>query len=189
MIYNMIQKSQHKLSGFYNDDFSQLQAVLSTLKKSKTPTLLIGVTYALLDFCEAYKIDFPNLKVLETGGMKGRRQEMVREELHEVLCKGFNVTDIHSEYGMTELFSQAYSEGKGIFRCPPWMKVLTRDVYDPLSASESKSGALNIIDLANINSCSFIATEDLGTVYSDSTFSVSGRLDSSQMRGCNLMVG
>ncbi len=188
MVNSLIGKSQHKFNGFYNHNFSLLHDVLLKLKTTKTPTILIGVSFALLDFCSVHSFDFQELIVVETGGMKGRRQEMIREELHEVLCKGFNVNTIHSEYGMTELFSQAFSKGRGLFGCPPWMKVLARDVYDPLSLSENDSGALNIIDLANINSCSFIATEDLGNVFPDGTFTVSGRFDSSQMRGCNLLI-
>lgn len=188
MVNALIGKSHNKLSGFNNDNLSLLKKVLSELKTKHTPTLLIGVTFALLDFCEKFNIDFPELTVVETGGMKGRRKEMIREELHDALKKGFNVCEIHSEYGMTELFSQAYSKGNGIFACPPWMKVLTRDVYDPLSLSENNNGALNIIDLANVNSCSFIATEDIGTVFQDGTFTVSGRMDSSHLRGCNLLV-
>ena len=187
MVNILIKKSSKKYSGFYNDNYSELQNVLSELKIKVIPTILIGVTFALLDFCNTHTIDFKNLTIIETGGMKGKRKEMVREELHDVLCKGFNVNTIHSEYGMTELFSQAYSKGEGIFSCPPWMKVLVRDIYDPLSLSENNSGALNIIDLANINTCSFIATEDLGTIFPGDTFSVSGRMDSSQMRGCNLL--
>ena len=189
MVDSLIGNSKHKFSGFYNDNFSLLHNVLSELKTIKTPTILIGVSFALLDLCRVHAIDFKELTVIETGGMKGKRKEMIREELHEVLCKGFNVSAIHSEYGMTELFTQAYSQGGGVFICPPWMKVLARDVYDPLCLSENNSGALNIIDLANINSCSFIATEDLGNVFSDGSFTVLGRMDNSQMRGCNLMIG
>jgi len=188
MVDKLTTKSQNKYSGFYNNDFQLLHDKLSELKSTKTPTLLIGVSFALLDFCDTHTTDFPELTVMETGGMKGKRKEMVREELHEILCKGFNVNNIHSEYGMTELFSQAYSNCNGIFICPPWMKVLARDIYDPLSLSENNNGTLNIIDLANINSCSFIATEDIGTVFSDGKFSISGRMDSSQMRGCNLLL-
>jgi len=189
MVNALIGKSHNKSSGFYNDNLQLLEKVLTELKTKQTSTILIGVTFALLDFCEKYKLNFPELIVIETGGMKGKRKEMIREELHNVLKNGFNVNEIHSEYGMTELFSQAYSKGNGIFVCPPWMKVLARDVYDPLSLSDNGNGALNIIDLANINSCSFIATEDIGTVLPDGTFKVSGRMDRSQLRGCNLLIG
>jgi hypothetical protein len=147
------------------------------------------VTFALLDFVEQHAINFPELIVMETGGMKGRRKEMIREELHEVLCNGFGVDTIHSEYGMTELLSQAYSKGNGIFNCPPWMKVITRDTNDPVSTLDSnKTGGINVIDLANINSCSFIATQDLGKVYKDGSFEVLGRFDNSDIRGCNLLI-
>ncbi|MGZ3834129.1 MAG: acyl transferase, partial [Mucilaginibacter sp.] len=151
--------------------------------------ILIGVTFALLDFVEHYPMDFPELIIMETGGMKGRRKEMIREELHHTLCKGFGVDTIHSEYGMTELLSQAYSKGHGIFNCPPWMKVITRDTNDPISPLDNdKTGGINVIDLANINSCSFIATQDLGKVYADGSFEVLGRFDDSDIRGCNLLI-
>jgi hypothetical protein len=150
---------------------------------------LMGVTFALLDFIEQYTINFPELIVIETGGMKGRRKEMIREELHALLCKGFGVNAIHSEYGMTELLSQAYSKGNGIFNCPPWMKIITRDTNDPMTElTPGKTGGINVIDLANINSCSFIATQDLGKVYADSSFEVLGRFDNSDIRGCNLLI-
>src|SRR6202012_2301985 len=142
---------------------------------NRKPTLLLGVTFALLDFSEKYRIDFPELIVMETGGMKGRRKEMIREELNKLLCAGFGVDAIHSEYGMTELLSQAYSKGGGIFCCPPWMKILTRDTNDPMSILDGgKTGGVNIIDLANVNSCSFIATKDLGRIYEDGSFEVLG---------------
>ncbi|MDB5061370.1 MAG: acyl transferase, partial [Mucilaginibacter sp.] len=132
---------------------------------------------------------FPELIVMETGGMKGRRKEMIREELHRTLCTGFGVDAIHSEYGMTELLSQAYSKGDGVFNCPPWMKIITRDTNDPFTLiGESKTGGVNIIDLANINSCAFIATQDLGKVYTDGSFEVIGRFDNSDIRGCNLLI-
>ena len=143
----------------------------------------------MLDFAEQFKIDFPELIVMETGGMKGKRKEMIRQELHEILCTGFGVNNIHSEYGMTELLSQAYSYGKGVFNCPPWMKILLRDTSDPLSLLQGKqSGGINVIDLANINSCSFIATQDLGKLHNDGSFEILGRFDNADIRGCNLLV-
>jgi hypothetical protein len=149
----------------------------------------LGVTFALLDFVEAYQVDFPQLIVMETGGMKGRRKEMIREELHDILTKGFGVDYIHSEYGMTELLSQAYSKGDGIFICPPWMRIITRDTNDPVTLMQGdRAGGINIIDLANINSCSFLATQDLGKVYADGSFEVLGRFDNADIRGCNLLI-
>src|SRR5699024_6767564 len=136
---------------------------LKQLKAQKTRTILFGVTYALLDFLETYQLNFPELIIMETGGMKGKRKEMIREELHQILCRGFGVSTVHAEYGMTELLSQAYSKGNGQFECPPWMKVFIRDINDPFSyRPENSTGGINIIDLANINSCSFISTQDLG---------------------------
>ena len=151
--------------------------------------MIIGVSFALLGFTEQYQLDLKNAVVMETGGMKGRRKEIVRQELHELLSKGFGVPHIHSEYGMTELLSQAYSKSNGVFDCPSWMKILVRDTEDPLTyLKNGKSGGINVIDLANINSCSFIATQDLGKINHDGTFEVIGRFDNSDVRGCNLMV-
>jgi hypothetical protein len=151
--------------------------------------LLIGVSFALLDLVERYKFNLKNTIIMETGGMKGRRKELIRNELHEVLKNGFGVDEIHSEYGMTELLSQAYSTGNGIFKCPKWMRVLTRDTEDALTIQQlGKTGGINVIDLANINSCSFIATQDLGRVHPNNTFEVIGRFDNSDIRGCNLMA-
>ena len=151
--------------------------------------LLIGVSFALLDLVEKHKFQLKNTIVMETGGMKGRRKELIREALHQILREGFGVKNIHSEYGMTELLSQAYSKGNGIFECPPWMKILTRDTEDALTVlPEGKSGGINIIDLANVNSGSFIATQDLGKTYPNGTFEVLGRFDNSDIRGCNLLV-
>jgi len=190
MIDSLIKGSNHSKSGFYLNEKNALLDTLLELKKSKTKTLLIGVTYALLDFIEKQKIDFSNLIVMETGGMKGRRKEIVREELHEMLCAGFGVSQIHSEYGMTELLSQAYSSGNGVFNAPAWMKILTREINDPLSlCKESKTGGVNVIDLANINSCCFISTQDLGRTLGDNQFEIIGRFDNSDTRGCNLMIG
>lgn len=189
MAQDMITQSQNADSGFYLYNHQELYETLMKQKVADKPTLLIGVTFALLDFVEQYRIDFPQLIVMETGGMKGRRKEMIREELHNILCAGFGVSSIHSEYGMTELLSQAYSKGRGIFNCPPWMRITTRDTNDPLTLTEQgKTGGVNIIDLANINSCSFIATQDLGKVYSDGSFEILGRFDNSDIRGCNLLV-
>ena len=155
----------------------------------KPNPILIGVSFALLDLIESYNFELKNTIIMETGGMKGRRKELIREELHAVLCEGFGVEEIHSEYGMTELLSQAYSKGNGLFECPPWMKILTRDTEDALTIlPEGKSGGINVIDLANINSCSFIATQDLGKAYANGTFEVLGRFDNSDIRGCNLLL-
>ena len=143
----------------------------------------------MLDFVEKYSIEFPELIVMETGGMMGKRKEILRTELHQILCKGFGVHLIHSEYGMTELLSQAYSKGRGIFHCPPWMKVISRDTNDPLSLlAHEQTGGINIIDLANINSCSFLATQDLGRTFHNGSFEILGRFDNSDIRGCNLLV-
>ena len=189
MIDSLIEQSDHLKSGFYLNETNALLDTLSELKKSNTKTLLIGVTYALLDFIEKQKIDFSNLIVMETGGMKGRRKEMVREELHNILCAGFGVSQIHSEYGMTELLSQAYSNGEGIFNTPPWMKILTREISDPLAlCKENKTGGINVIDLANISSCCFISTQDLGRTLGNKQFEIIGRFDNSDTRGCNLMI-
>jgi phenylacetate-coenzyme A ligase PaaK-like adenylate-forming protein len=189
MADDLIKQSKNPDSGFYLYNHEELYHQLKKQKDAKKPTLLIGVTFALLDFVEQYSINFPELIVMETGGMKGRRKEMIREELHQQLCAGFGVTAIHSEYGMTELLSQAYSKGKGLFNCPPWMKIITRDPNDPLDLLQNnKAGGINVIDLANINSCSFIATQDLGRVYPGNSFEVLGRFDNSDIRGCNLLI-
>jgi len=190
MTDDLIRQSCNPDSGFFLYNHDELYQLLKKQQQMQKPTLLIGVTFALLDFIENYNLNFPELIVMETGGMKGRRKEMIREELHAQLCKGFGVGAIHSEYGMTELLSQAYSKGKGIFNCPPWMKIITRDTNDPMSRlGHDKTGGINVIDLANSNSCSFIATQDLGRVYADSSFEVLGRFDNSDIRGCNLLVG
>ncbi|TCD00826.1 LuxE/PaaK family acyltransferase [Pedobacter psychroterrae] len=189
MVDSLISQSKNKESGYYLNNHADLLKKLQLQKEKGKKTILMGVTYALLDFVERYKIDFPELIVMETGGMKGKRKEMVREELHQVLKDGFGVNAIHSEYGMTELLSQAYSDGEGIFKCPGWMKINLRDTNDPLTLLElDKTGGINIIDLANINSCSFIATQDLGKLYPDGSFEVLGRFDNSDIRGCNLLV-
>lgn len=189
MVDSLLKQSEHPKSGYFLHDLNSLNQTLQELQLAGQKTILIGVTYALLDFVEQFELSFPELIVMETGGMKGKRKEMVREELHQLLCKGFGVTKIHSEYGMTELLSQAYSYGDGIFNCPPWMKILLRDTYDPLMlVSNKQTGGINVIDLANINSCSFIATQDLGKLYKDGSFEVLGRFDNADIRGCNLLI-
>lgn len=189
MVNDLIEKSEHPESGFFLHDTERLNEQLTILEARNTKTLLIGVSFALLDFCEKHQLNLKNTIIMETGGMKGRRKELIREELHHLLKQGFGVDDIHSEYGMTELLSQAYSKGNGIFKCPPWMKVLVRDTEDPFTyQSYAKTGGVNVIDLANIYSCSFIATQDLGKKYEDDSFEILGRFDSSDIRGCNLMV-
>jgi phenylacetate-coenzyme A ligase PaaK-like adenylate-forming protein len=177
-------------SGFFLRNRKELSGKLETLKPGKRKVILLGVTYALLDLAEEFPMQLGDAIIMETGGMKGQRREMIREEVHEILCKSFGVNVIHSEYGMTELLSQAYSKGNGIFSCPPWMRILTRDTGDPLSmTAPGKTGGINVIDLANLNSCCFIATQDLGRLHGDNTFEVLGRFDNSDVRGCNLMIG
>ncbi|MDB9732256.1 acyl transferase [Polaribacter sp.] len=189
MVADLIQKSKKPESGFYLDNMQELAKKLIELDKTGQKTLLIGVSFALLDLIEMQQFNLKNTIIMETGGMKGRRKELVREELHAILKNGFGVTEIHSEYGMTELLSQGYSKENGIFETPPWMKILTRDTEDALSINASgKNGGINVIDLANYNSCSFIATQDLGKVHENGTFEIIGRFDNSDIRGCNLMV-
>ena len=189
MVADLIEKSKKVESGFYLDNIQELANKLLELNRNGQKILLIGVSFALLDLIEMQQFNLKNTIIMETGGMKGRRKELVREELHTILQNGFGVTEIHSEYGMTELLSQGYSKGNGVFETPPWMKILTRDTEDALSINASgKNGGINVIDLANYNSCSFIATQDLGKVYENETFEIIGRFDSSDIRGCNLMV-
>ena len=214
MVNELKRLSGHPQSGFYLDDFEKLKEVLTELEKKKQKTILLGVTFALLDFAEKFPMPLQSTIIIETGGMKGRRKEMTRIEVHEKLKKAFSKNEIHAEYGMTELLSQAYSKADGIFKCPAWMKVLVRDDGDPLDVqslvgdletgvqsldSETRitnhesrittlTGALNIIDLANVYSCSFIATDDVGKIFSDCNFEVLGRIDGSDLRGCSLMV-
>lgn len=189
MVDDLIALSNQEKSGYFLYDHETLKDTLNYLQKNNKSTILIGVTYALLDFVEQYSLKFPELIVMETGGMKGKRREILRTELHAILCEGFGVESIHSEYGMTELLSQAYSKGHGLFNCPPWMKILARDTNDPLSLlGHEQTGGINVIDLANINSCSFIATQDLGKTYLDGSFEILGRFDNSDIRGCNLLV-
>lgn len=189
MVEDLIAKSKSVKSGFYLNNFDQLNSVLNELENRGEKTLLIGVSFALLDLVENHQFQLKNTIVMETGGMKGRRKELIRNELHKLLKKGFGVNEIHSEYGMTELLSQAYSNGNGAFNCPNWMRVLTRDTEDALSILKgSQTGGINVIDLANLYSCSFIATQDLGKVFLDNSFEILGRFDTSDIRGCNLMV-
>lgn len=189
MVNDLIQKSNNPESGFYLNNLADLSEKLTALDASGQKVLLIGVSFALLDLVESEKFNLQNTVIMETGGMKGRRKEVTRKELHQTLTEGFGVDLIHSEYGMTELLSQGYSKGNGIFETPPWMKILIRDTEDPFTIlGAEKTGGLNVIDLANINSCSFIATQDLGKVYSDHSFEILGRFDHSDIRGCNLMV-
>ena len=189
MADSLIKRSKFKESGFYLGDIGSLISVLEELERRKQPTLLLGVSFALLDLAEKKNLNLNYANVMETGGMKGRREEMVRSKLHLVLCNGFGVSEIHSEYGMTELLSQAYSKGNGIFNCPPWMKILIRDTNDPLELLPiGRAGGINVIDLANIYSCSFVATQDLGKTDKNGSFEVIGRFDIGDVRGCNLMV-
>ena len=189
MVDDFIKKSNKPASGFYLNNLTELSKTLIALDKKGEKVLLIGVTFALLDLIERQQFKLQNTIIMETGGMKGRRKEIIRNELHEILCAGLGVSKIHSEYGMTELLSQGYSSGDGVFDCPPWMKILARDTEDALTmVGTNKTGGLNVIDLANYNSCSFIATQDLGKVDNNGRFEVLGRFDHSDIRGCNLMV-
>ena len=188
MCESLVNSSKDERSGFFLYDHDTLASRLKSTAESNTPTLVIGVSFALLDFAAEHQVSHPNLVVMETGGMKGRREELTREALHEILGKAFGLTNIQSEYGMTELLSQAYSSGKGLFRCPPWMRTYVRDLEDPLSIHPQGRGVLNIIDLANVHSCSFLATQDLGHVHENGEFEILGRVDNSDIRGCNLMV-
>ncbi|HEY5407579.1 MAG TPA: acyl transferase [Ginsengibacter sp.] len=194
MVDYLIKVSNHPHSGFYLHDYEKLYQALADNEIRKQPVLLIGVTFALLDFAERYSIELNYTTVMETGGMKGRREEITREEVHIFLKQKLGLQNIHSEYGMTELLSQAYSKGKGIFRCPPWMKVLVREENDPFEITaqpggiKPSAGLINVIDLANLYSCCFIATDDVGKLYSDGSFEVLGRRDISDMRGCSLLV-
>ncbi|HVX27294.1 MAG TPA: hypothetical protein VHB70_13175 [Parafilimonas sp.] len=188
MVDSLINESYHKQSGFYLDEYEKLFSLLKELENQNQKTLLIGVTYALLDFAELFPLKLSSTIVMETGGMKGRRKEITRTEVHDILKKQFQIEQVHSEYGMTELLSQAYSKSDGNFYCPPWMKVVVRDEEDPLKIKTTGRGILNIIDLANIYSCAFIATDDAGEIFDDGSFAVHGRMDNSDVRGCSLMV-
>jgi len=184
----LIAETKDQNSGFYLYELESLAQKLAQLDSDGKPILLLGVSYALLDLIDQRSFQLKNTYVMETGGMKGKRKEMIKEALHERLKVGFGVKAIHSEYGMTELLSQAYSKGQGHFSCPPWMQVFTRDTEDPLTLIQGKTGGINVIDLANLYSCSFIATQDLGKVARHGSFEILGRFDTSDIRGCNLMV-
>jgi phenylacetate-coenzyme A ligase PaaK-like adenylate-forming protein len=189
MVNTLIEKSVYPESGFYLNNLQQLNEKLISLTSQNKPVFLIGVSYALLDLFESFPVRLNNAIVMETGGMKGRRKEMIRKELHEVLAAGSGVSVIHSEYGMTELLSQAYALEKGNFRCPPWMKVFIHEIHDPFQvAITGDTGNINVIDLANIHSCAFVATQDLGKMTSSNSFEVLGRIDAGELRGCNLMI-
>jgi phenylacetate-coenzyme A ligase PaaK-like adenylate-forming protein len=189
MVDHLIKQSASKDSGFYLNELHELSELLIKLDSKGEKVLLIGVTYALLDLIEYQKFNLKNTIVMETGGMKGKRKELIRSELHEVLSDGFGLDNIHSEYGMTELLSQAYSLGGGVFETPPWMKIFIRDTEDPFQTLDNgRTGGINIVDLANVNSCSFIATQDLGRKINEHKFEILGRFDHSDIRGCNLMV-
>ncbi len=189
MVDHFIQQSSSPLSGFYLNEYEQLVKTIEQARIAKTPILLIGVTFALLDMAEQYSIDLSDCVVMETGGMKGRRKELIRSEVHRRLSNAFNLPSVHSEYGMTELLSQGYSKGDGIFLPGYTMKIVTREIADPLTLQQAnRNGIINIIDLANLDTCSFLATDDLGMVYNNGSFRVAGRLDSSDIRGCNLLI-
>lgn len=190
MVNSLIQQSNHSRSGFYLYELEHLYQSLEELKKENQKVILFGVTYALLEFAQRFPLLFDSMIVIETGGMKGRGRELTRQELNNELCRSFGVANIHSEYGMTELLSQAYAIN-GLFQSPPWMKILVRDETDPFSLKvpgQTTSGAINVIDLANIYSCSFIATDDVGRLYSNGSFEVLGRMDNSDIRGCSLLA-
>ena len=190
MVKELIKLSGCSDSGFFLKNDEKLISVIEKYNGKSKKVILLGVSFALLDMAEKYSIKLSgNILIMETGGMKGRRKEITREELHNILYKQFGISSVHSEYGMTELLSQAYSQGNGIYRCPPWMKVIIRDPYDPFNLLENeKSGGINVIDLANQYSCSFIETQDIGKMHADGSFEVLGRLEGSQLRGCNLLV-
>lgn len=190
MCHRLIEESKHPLSGFFLNNINELKNTIELLKKQKQKTILIGVSYALMDLCDSGANLTSDFTVMETGGMKGTRKELLKEELHLYLKKGFGIESIHSEYGMTELLSQAYSKEQGLFEAPPWMRFYTREVDDPLKIrTDHKTGGINVIDLANINSCAFIATKDLGRIRPDNKLELMGRYDHSDVRGCNLMMG
>lgn len=189
MMDRLIRLSGRPESGFYLDNLAGLVQTLQTLEQSGRKTMLVGVSFALLDLAEKHPMKLSHTLIAETGGMKGRREELTREELHEILINAFGVESVWSEYGMTELLSQAWSAGNGLYRTPPWMKVLIRDPYDPFHRmADGKTGGIDIIDLANRNSCSFIQTQDLGRRHPDGAFEVLGRFDNSELRGCNLLI-
>ena len=188
MVDDLIKKSKHPQSNYYLNKYEELATTLKGLENKKQKIILFGVTYALLDLAEEFPQKLERTIIMETGGMKGHRKELLKEEIHSILKHSFATENIHSEYGMTELLSQGYSKGNNIFKTPPWMKILTRDVNDPLSIISNKTGGINVIDLANIYSCPFIATQDLGRTFDDGSFSVLGRFSNADIRGCNLLV-
>jgi hypothetical protein len=189
MVDDLIKKSGHPKSGFYLNNLTELSSTIKELEKKGQKTILFGVTYALLDLAAQHPQHLKHTLIMETGGMKGKRKELLKEEIHQLLEEAFLTKNIHSEYGMTELLSQSYSKGKNIFKSPPWMKILVRDVNDPLSImGDNKKGGINVIDLANIHSCPFVATQDLGCTFEDGTFSVLGRFSNADVRGCNLLI-
>ena len=188
MVQSLINTSKNTNSGFYLNDLDALIQKIIEQEANAKKTLLIGVSYALLDLIEKHTFKLQHTTIMETGGMKGKRKELIKKALHEKLKNGFGVSQIHSEYGMTELLSQAYSTGDGLFQTPPWMKIRTRDTEDALSWVIEKTGGINVIDLANLYSCSFIATQDLGKLHRNGNFEILGRFDASDIRGCNLMV-
>ena len=187
MVNNFIETSNHSESEFYLDNYNKLSSVLKDLGNKKKKIILFGVSYALIDFAKKYPVEMKNLIIVETGGMKGRKKEITRDELHLTLKKAFGTNHIHSEYGMTELFSQAYSFKNGKFINPPWMKTLIRNINNPLMVSKFGRGAINIIDLANEHSCAFVATNDVGEVFKNKSYTISGRISEAEIRGCNLM--
>ncbi len=191
MVNELIKLSENKKSGFFLENISELNTIINKYINTTKKIIILGVSFALLDFIEKFPQQLTsNFIVMETGGMKGRKKEITRQELHQKLCLGFGINTVHSEYGMTELLSQAYSSGNGVYNCPPWMKIVIRDLYDPFHVLPiGKTGGINIIDLANKYSCSFIETQDLGKLNEDGSFEVLGRFDNSQMRGCNLLLG
>ena len=189
MVDDLMKNSSHPNSGSYINDYKKLSEIISELEKKRQKTILFGVSYALLDLAKKFPQKLEHTIIIETGGTKGKRKEILKEELHKILQNAFLLDNIHSEYGMTELLSQSYSKEEGIFYSPPWKKVLIRDVNDPLTILDNnQTGGINVIDLANIYSCPFIATQDLGRVFHDDSFSVLGRFDNSDVRGCNLLV-
>jgi phenylacetate-coenzyme A ligase PaaK-like adenylate-forming protein len=189
MVDDLIKKSKYPKSGFYLNNLTELSETIKELESKGQKTILFGVTYALLDLASEFPQHLKHTIIMETGGMKGKRKELLKEEIHQLLEEAFLTKNIHSEYGMTELLSQGYSKGKNIFKSPPWMKILIRDVNDPLTViGNNKTGGINVIDLANLYSCPFIATQDLGRTFDDNTFSVLGRFSNADIRGCNLLV-
>ena len=189
MVNNLIELSKSNDSGFFLKEYDPIIEKMKSLCRKNKKIILIGVSYALLDLTKSKNLNLENTIMIETGGMKGRKREMIKKELHEILKERTGLKKIHSEYGMTELLSQAYSKSDGIFSCPKWMKIFIRDINDPnFLYSNDKSGGINIIDLANVNSCSFIATEDMGSLHKNGSFEIMGRIDHSDTRGCNLLV-